>query len=239
MKFLNLLAIDTSADQAVLGVRTKSGLEHVARPLGSRRHGRDLVPQIRDLLAASGVKVSELDVVAVGLGPGSYTGLRIGLAAARTLAYATGAGLLGVDSLEAWARSAPAEVQSIYVVADAQRGDVYAADFRRETVGGPLEVVSASHIEPLAQWAGRLSTEGVVLGPGLSSPRVKQAVPRELTVYGAEDEGRMTDRGAGLLKVAAEQWTAGRRSNFWTLEPNYLRRSAAEETWAARAVGKS
>lgn len=238
-EFFNLLVIDTSADQAALGVRTKSGSEHVAQRPGSRRHGRDLVPQIRDLLAAAGVKVSELDVVAVGLGPGSYTGLRIGLAAARTLAYVTGAGLLGVDSLEAWACSAPAEARSIYVVADAQRGDVYAAEFRRETAGGALAVVSASHIEPLAQWAGRLSTRGIVLGPGLSSPRIKQAVPRQLAIYGAEDEGRMTDRGAGLLKLAADQWTAGRRMNFWTLEPNYLRRSAAEETWDARAGGKS
>jgi len=235
---LNLLAIDTSADQAALGVRTKRGLEHGAQPTGSRRHGRDLVPQIRDLLAAAGLRVSDLDVVAVGLGPGSYTGLRIGLAAARTLAYVTGAGLLGLDSLEGWARAAPAEARRIYVVADAQRGDVYAAELSRESTGGPLAVVSASHIEPLAQWAGRLSTEGIVLGPGLCSPRIMQAISRELTIYGAETEDFMKARAAGLLELAAEHWTAGRRDDFWTLEPNYLRRSAAEETWDARDGGK-
>jgi tRNA threonylcarbamoyladenosine biosynthesis protein TsaB len=237
-KFFNLLVIDTSADQAALGVRTNRDLEHVGRVPGARRHGRDLVPQIRDLLAVSGLEVSELQVIAVGLGPGSYTGLRIGLAAARTLAYVTGAGLLGLDSLEGWARAAPTEARTIYVVADAQRGDVYAAEFRREATGGPLAVISASHIEPLAHWAGRLSAAGIVLGPGLSSPRIKQAVSREVTTYGAEHADLMTARAAGLVELAAEQWAAGRRDDLWTLEPNYLRRSAAEETWDARDGGK-
>ncbi|MBV8487383.1 MAG: hypothetical protein JO161_03820 [Planctomycetaceae bacterium] len=124
-------------------------------------------------------------------------------------------------------------------MADAQRGEVYAAEFRREIVGGPLAVVSASHIEPLAQWVARLSTVGIVLGPGLSSSRIKQVVPRELTIYGVEGEDLLKARGAGLLELAAEQWTAGRRDDLWMLEPNYLRRSAAEEAWDARDGGKS
>jgi tRNA threonylcarbamoyladenosine biosynthesis protein TsaB len=239
VEFFNLLAIDTSTDQAALGVLTQCGQKHVARVPGARRHGRDLVPQIRDLLATAGLKVSELHVVAVGLGPGSYTGLRIGLAAARTLAYVTGAGLLGLDSLEAWARAAPAEARRIYVVADAQRGDVYAAEFRREATGGPLTAVSTSHIEPLPQWAGRLSDASIVMGPGLSSPRIRQAVSREVTICGAEHTDLMTSSAIGLLELAAEQWTAGRRDNLWILEPNYLRRSAAEETWDARDGGKA
>ena len=65
-----------------------------------------------------------------------------------------------------------------------------------------------------------------------------QAIPRELTIYGAENEGFAKARAAGLLELAVERWRAGRRDDFWTLEPNYLRRSAAEETWDARDVGK-
>ena len=96
---------------------------------GSRRRGRDLVPGLRDLLAEAQARAIDLGLIAVGLGPGSYTGLRIGLTAARTLAYAADADLIGFDSLEGWARTASPESVRVYVVADAQRGDVYSADF--------------------------------------------------------------------------------------------------------------
>src|SRR4051812_44527958 len=74
----------------------------------SRRHARDLVPLIRELLSEQSWRARDLGAVIVGRGPGSYTGLRVGLISAKTLAYATGCALLGVDTFAAIARQNPA-----------------------------------------------------------------------------------------------------------------------------------
>ena len=88
-----------------------------------------------ELLATGGLRAREIEVIGVGLGPGSYTGLRVGVTAAKTLAYVTGAALVGLDSLEAVAWNAPGTALRVSVVADAQRGDVYSAEFMRQRTG--------------------------------------------------------------------------------------------------------
>ena len=117
-------------------------------------------PACATCLQTAGLDIRDLHVVAVGIGPGSFTGLRIGLTAAKTLAYATSADLVGFDSLEGLAANAPADALCVHVVADAQRGDVYAADFARHAPGEPLFRVCESRIESLAGWSSRLGGTG-------------------------------------------------------------------------------
>ncbi len=71
------------------------------------------------MLADAGLALRDIELIGVGLGPGSYTGLRVGVTAAKTLAYVTGALLVGFDSLEAVARNAPDQASRVSVVADA------------------------------------------------------------------------------------------------------------------------
>jgi tRNA threonylcarbamoyladenosine biosynthesis protein TsaB len=214
---LNLLVIDTSTDRAAVGVLTASGLVHATLTEATRRHGRDLIPCVRDLLTMARLAVGDLNVVAVGIGPGSYTGLRIGLTAARTLAYATGADLVGFDSLEGLARNAPAGVLRVHVVADAQRGDVYAADFARVATGRPLVCVSESRVKSVPIWAERMDTQGFVLGPGLESTQIRAAVPAGMMIA---DPDLHRPRGESLVDRARDLWVGGRRDDLWTLEPN-------------------
>jgi tRNA threonylcarbamoyladenosine biosynthesis protein TsaB len=174
--------------------------------------------------------VDELNLVAVGIGPGSYTGLRIGLTAARTLAYATRAALIGFDSLQGLAYNAPPESLRIHVVADAQRGDVYAADFAREAPEMPLISVSKSRVEPVSIWSERLDTRGIVLGPGLDSSRIRAALPAGITIA---EPHLHRPQAESLVALARDLWEGGQRDDLWTLEPNYLRRSAAEDQWEA------
>jgi tRNA threonylcarbamoyladenosine biosynthesis protein TsaB len=232
----NLLVIDTSTDQLAVGIMSRAGGVHVSSFLATGRHGRDLVPRIGDLLREANLRVMDLGVVAVGLGPGSYTGLRIGLTAARTLAYTAGAVLLGFDSLEGWARTAPPEAPRVHVVADAQRGDVYAADFLRDSLLEPLKLVIASRIESLQSWSQRLDRQGFVVGPGLGSTRIRAAIPMEMQIADASPD---RSRALALLELARRLCAGVERVDLWTLEPNYLRRSAAEETWDARGVRTS
>jgi tRNA threonylcarbamoyladenosine biosynthesis protein TsaB len=223
---LNLLALDTSTTHAAVVVATTDGVIHAATPDPAQRHGRNLIPVIRDLLREASLTVGDLDGIAVGLGPGSYTGLRIGLTAAKTLAYTLGKPLAGLDSLEMIARNAPGEELFVSVIADAQRGDLYVANFARAEPGAPLVRTSPTRIESQADWAAGLAVPTLVLGPGLerfTSPLPEQArtAPVEMSW---PDGGR-------LILLARDVWATGRRDDPLFLEPRYLRRSAAEEQW--------
>ena len=174
----NLLVIDTSTERAAVGVFVAPRSINWTSGEAARKHGRDLVPCVRDVLQTAGLDIRDLHVVAVGIGPGSFTGLRIGLTAAKTLAYATSADLVGFDSLEGLAANAPAEALCVHVVADAQRGDVYAADFARQARRGAAlprvrepDRIARRVVKPVGR------NRGFVLGPGLASPSILAAIP--------------------------------------------------------------
>jgi tRNA threonylcarbamoyladenosine biosynthesis protein TsaB len=170
--------------------------------------------------------VTDLDGLAVGLGPGSYTGLRIGLTAAKTLAYVTGKPLVGLDSLEIVAQNAPAEAVRVAAIADAQRGDVFAADFARSAPMSPLERIAPTRVVPFADWSEQLEPGTLVLGPALD--RLTTLLPPFARTLGHEANWPDPYR---LAHWAQTVWATGRRDDPWFLEPLYLRRSAAEDQW--------
>jgi tRNA threonylcarbamoyladenosine biosynthesis protein TsaB len=226
-----LLAIDTSTDRAAIALADETAGLHVATIASGRRHGRDLIPRLKALLASAAIEPKDIEAIAVGLGPGSYTGLRVGVTAAKTLAYATGAVLVGLDSLQAIGRNAPPEASRISVIADAQRGELYVADLIRPTPGSAWVPASETRIEALASWVGGLPTGTIVLGPALDSARIRSSIPAEFLLPDPEVNH---PRGERLIELAREALSAGRREHAWPLEPLYLRRSAAEDQWDSR-----
>jgi tRNA threonylcarbamoyladenosine biosynthesis protein TsaB len=229
------LALDTSTERAAIGVESRSGEIFSASIETTRRHGRDLIPRLKATLEAACLKLPDVKVFAVGVGPGSYTGLRVGIMAAKTLAYATGASLVGFDSLAAIARNAPADARRISVIADAQRGNLYVADYLREATGPP-RCTRATQIEPLVAWLARLEPETLVIGPALDAPRIRAALPHALNI--APPALNFPD-GHRLIEQARELWDDGRRDDLWQLEPRYLRQSSAEELWNSRNPHRS
>ena len=230
---LILLAIDTSTPRAALALARPGSAPRVAPPdpdsRPSSRHGQGLIPAIAGLLAAEGLKVADLGAVAVGLGPGSYTGLRIGLTAAKTLAYAANKPLIALDSLEAIARNAPDDASKVAVAVDAQRGDAYVAEFARGSPDAPLRRLGPTRIEPVEAWANALDPSTLVLGPTLD--RLLAAWP-DVVRLGTPDQGHPD--AARLIPLAREALEAGRTLDPFFVEPIYLRRSAAEDQWEAR-----
>jgi len=227
---INLLALDTSTERAALGLITREGAVLRSASGPERRHGRDLIPRVGELLSQANLRLDDLDLIGVGLGPGSYTGLRVGVMAAKTLAYVTGAAVVGLDSLEAVARNAR-DALHIWVVADAQRGQVYTAEFTRSAPDEPLVTTRKSEIEALSDWSARLDSGMLVLGPGLDKAHIRVATGSAVVSL---DAALNYPDGLRLIELARLAWTRGRRDDPWLLEPRYLRPSAAEERWDSR-----
>jgi tRNA threonylcarbamoyladenosine biosynthesis protein TsaB len=200
-----------SVGEAIVGERTLDE---------SRRHARDLVPAIAGLLKQQDWRASDLHGVIVSRGPGSYTGLRVGLMSAKTLAYATGCVLLAVDTFEAIHQQVAADIVNIDVIADAQQGNIYVQRFG--TNPEPLEIV------PLAQWLeSALAWRVAVTGPGLEMFAAR--LPAELTVLPKE---AWHPRPVSLLQIGLARFRKGERDDPFAVEPLYLRASSAEEKWA-------
>ena len=135
---------------------------------GARAHASDLLPRLETLRAEVGLEREpfQAELIAVGVGPGSFTGLRIGIASALGLARATGAALVGVPSVEAWAWSELEPGEEAAVALDARAGRFYLARYRREEddlaeLRAPCAVRAGELRDVLAKEAVVLTEEGL------------------------------------------------------------------------------
>jgi tRNA threonylcarbamoyladenosine biosynthesis protein TsaB len=138
------VAIETATETVGVAVRTADGVEAEFALTGKRRHVETLTPALEHLLGQVGLVPGDLGVVAVDIGPGLFTGLRVGVAAAKGLAQALGIGVVCATSLDVLTVAAADAAQSGLVLAcvDARRGELFAAvreiDQAGETVAEPL-----------------------------------------------------------------------------------------------------
>ena len=164
------LGIDTATAWLTLAVwspaegRLLAGRELLAE----RRHAALLLPELHGLLEEAGLSLAEVNAIGVGIGPGSYTGLRVGLATAQGLASGLDCSLTGVDSLAAAAWGQLTGQQAAWLTLDARRGNVYAGLYERSgdsvvTIHEPLKI-------PAAELAERAQADGhAVLEAGAPS----------------------------------------------------------------------
>jgi tRNA threonylcarbamoyladenosine biosynthesis protein TsaB len=229
---VNVLAIETSgAVGAVAACRDGSVLAEETLGKGMA-HGRLLVPVMRSVLQRAGWDArKDVNLIAVSQGPGSFTGLRVGLTAARTMAVLTGVPLIGVCSLQAMAENAPVAEGSILTILDAKRGEVYAAAFKRN--GGRLERTLDPCVSAPVALLVRFADPPYVMGNGLdlhaglfASAGCRLAPSDEWTV-----------RAHVVARLGASSYESGVRSDPLILQPVYLRLAEAEEKRLARERG--
>lgn len=189
----------------------------------ARRHARDLAPAIKELLAERAWPPASVEALFVSRGPGSYTGLRVGLMSAKVFAYATGCALLAIDTFAALARQAAAPL--VDVIADAQQDKVYVQRFEQGRPPGDLA------IRPFAEWLTTLSADVTVTGPGLEPFGAR--LPAGTATAQREQWFCLPQ---ALLEVGIERWRLGQRDDPFAVEPLYLRASSAEEKW--RELGR-
>lgn len=217
-----LLALETATD--VCGAALHDGRRVVADAAVRlpRSHAARLVPMVEGLLAHVGAEAADLDAVAVSAGPGSYTGLRIGASTAKGLAWAAGAALVAVPSLEAMARAAwpAAGFDPILAAFPSRRGEVYAARFRPAADGlVPLGEPTALTLAEAESWAPSDDEALTLVGPaaGAVAEALRRAGYGRFRVFDAEPSA------IHVAALGAERLESGRTENVAAWEPYYLK----------------
>jgi tRNA threonylcarbamoyladenosine biosynthesis protein TsaB len=218
-----LLLIETSGQPGWVALAEEQAVR-ARRPLDrARRHARDLAPLIAELLLECQWRPADLSAVLASRGPGSYTGLRVGLITAKTFAFATRCQLLGIDTFAAIAQQA-APAETVDVIADAQQEKTYVERFTMGTSVLPLRIMHVS------DWLNSLVPEIWVSGPGLLLHQKR--LPGYVRLVA---ENLWHPQPESVLRLGLDRLNRGEQDNWATLEPLYLRPSSAEEKAAKRA----
>jgi tRNA threonylcarbamoyladenosine biosynthesis protein TsaB len=238
-----VLGFDTSTRSSAVGLRLADGSALYARddpPEGVHPgHATRLLGMAAQLLAGAGVAWSQLDRIGVGLGPGRFTGLRVGVATARGLAQSLSAELVGVPTLRALAEPALAAGEGrpgVLAVIDALRGEVFAAGFvgAGEHVACELEAPLAISPRDLRELAGQAERDGgswCAVGDGAVRYRA------ELEAAGASVPGDGSPlHGVDARAICAIAASAPPAQTYEEVVPDYRRRPDAEGVRGARSA---
>jgi tRNA threonylcarbamoyladenosine biosynthesis protein TsaB len=229
---LKILALDSSTDVGSVAVVVDGALQSELSFADRARHGEMLLDWVRQALDAAELKLGDLDLLGVGLGPGSFTGLRVGLATIKGLALAKGVPLVGVGTLRVLARGLGVGGDAVAVpMVEAHRGEVFAAAYALPEAGVVSEVMPPFHAAPdeAAQRLRDAVPDGTLALCGSGARRYRDILEQALgpgTVFAAPvwDAPR-----ASLVALEAEARHARRGPDDLTLlEPLYLRPSDAK-----------
>lgn len=224
---MNILAIDSSNQVMSVAVLNDSKIVGEITTNVKRNHSESLMPAIDEVIKMAHLKPTELDRIAVAMGPGSYTGLRIGVTIAKTLAWTLNKELVGISSLKVLAANCENASGYLVPIMDARRGNIYTGLY--QWVNGELEAVEPETHCSAEKWADYLATlQGEFEIVGEDWELYQQIFEEKLghRVMAAPLKDRIPKASVlGLLSRSAET------SDPHTFVPNYLKYAEAEENW--------
>ena len=231
-----ILAIETASSQAGCAIGGHEGVLASAHSGINGRHAENISPQIAFIKEQAGINYSELGAIAVDIGPGLFTGLRVGVATAVSIAHALTLPVIGISSLDLLAFPARWTSRLFVSAMDARRGELFTALFRR--VPGGIQRVRDANVCTAEDLAAEIQTfdESILL--------VGDGALRYAEVF--ESLGRVELAEQGLAHPSARAMVQlaharAMREEFvqpWDLEPIYLRKPDAEINWSTRNNSK-
>ncbi|EGH6056100.1 tRNA (adenosine(37)-N6)-threonylcarbamoyltransferase complex dimerization subunit type 1 TsaB [Salmonella enterica] len=223
---MRILAIDTATEACSVAL-WNNGTINAHFELCPREHTQRILPMVQEILAASGVSLNEIDALAFGRGPGSFTGVRIGIGIAQGLALGANLPMIGVSTLATMAQGAWRKTGATRVLAaiDARMGEVYWAEYQRDAQGvwQGEETEAVLKPERVGERLKQLSGEWATVGTGWSAwPDLAKECgltlhDGEVSLPAAED----------MLPIASQKLAAGETVAVEHGEPVYLRNEVA------------
>lgn len=226
------MGIDTSTKVGALGLYdSEKGLIAEHNLVLEKTHSERLMPLLEDLLQATDFSIRDIDGFAVAVGPGSFTGTRIGVTTAKTLAQLTNKPLVGLSTLEVTADNLSGIKGLVYAIFDARNRRVYSAGFHGD--GKQLKRISADLSCTIDELLAKWQTESELIylvGDGLKlyMELIKQSLGEKVVI---PNKTFWLPRGGVLARMGCEKILSGDTTNLFTLTPNYLKPAQAEINW--------
>jgi tRNA threonylcarbamoyl adenosine modification protein YeaZ len=215
-KFDNILAIDTATHKLNLALRFGGDRSVTISDKVEKTHGQLIMKRIDDLFHNAGLSVADLHAIVVSLGPGSFTGLRIGLAAAKGIATARSLPMVGISLFDVAAYRLRADDPPAHVLIPSRKGEYYVGNWEGGPIGRDrIQIVAESD---LASKIGSDPAYGIGFDPSKVDPPITAVVAG----------GELEYDGADLLQVGGERLDRGDFDDLAELEPIYLQKAIAE-----------
>ena len=230
-----ILGIETATQQVSVAIGGHEGVLAVFELSRGRRHAETLTPAIEFICRQADIEICEFGVIAVDVGPGLFTGMRVGLAAGKAIAHALRVPMIGISSLDLLAFPLRYADRTVATVIDARKGEVFYALYR--PVPGGVQRMTDARCTSVDELAADLMARGqTVLCVGDGALRYREQIASVLRCDFAE-QFLSYPSAAPLVQLAhakalREDWV-----NPWEIQPMYLRAPDAEINWSTRASG--
>ncbi|HOX70276.1 MAG TPA: tRNA (adenosine(37)-N6)-threonylcarbamoyltransferase complex dimerization subunit type 1 TsaB [Dokdonella sp.] len=234
---MNLLALETSTECCSVALECNG--EIVARSeYAPRRHAELLLPMCEEVLAEAGIVRRQLDAIAVGRGPGAFTGVRLAISAAQGIALALDVPVFPVSSLAALALDVPVDGHALLAVIDARMGEVYAGVFERD-IDGLVSLIGTESVGAPDRLVLAAGSPWAVIGTGWGTYR--EAIVARLGAPPAWAESQRFPQAIAVARLARRNHAAGQGVAPEFALPVYLRDKVAyttsERNQAVQSVG--
>ncbi len=230
-----VVGIDTSTPQTSVAIGTENEILAAVSIAGAARQ-ESVTPLLQELLHRSGLTLSRVGGIAVGVGPGLFTGLRVGVATAKTIAQVANVPLVGITSLDALAYAVRHTSRRIAAMIDARRGEIFSAIYR--TVPGGIVREGGYEVHAPDRLAAELQAmPGEVLAVGNGAMLYRHVLEEIGSRVEFASPITAHPNAAALVELAVPRLMREEHDRLYDVVPLYLRKSDAEIAWDRRARG--